>query len=264
MSFSLGLEINGQLLPYGWENKNCAQESCIIRSLPPVEKSGLQQFVRDNPSLWNAENNHSLDKTKLRGQLWLRLTNNIGSKQYDFPLWEQLKAQIMPLLAPYVTRECQVLRACFSFIDPARHPRYIIPHADTGLWALLSHRIHYPLSGAPTLFSWSHPAVGNNTIAVHELNRFEWNNIQTHAVAYLGDEIRVHLLVDVMDECPPQPLEEYRVIHPNLCKYDKGDLSCREPFEPEQEETLAEDEEFFISKLTGRRQIRKKKEHKEL
>jgi len=65
-SCSHKLEINEHLLPYGWENKNCADESCIIRSLPPVGKSELQQFVQENPWLWNAESNHSLDKTKLR------------------------------------------------------------------------------------------------------------------------------------------------------------------------------------------------------
>jgi len=95
---------------------------------------------------------------------------------------------------------------------------------------------------------------------VHDLNRFEWNNIQTHAVAYLGSVVRVHLLVDIMDECP-DPLEQFSVAHPNLCKYDRGDLTCRQPGEPEPPpETLASDEEFFISPLTGRKQTRKKKQ----
>jgi hypothetical protein len=254
----VSLEINKNLLPYGIENKNCKEESCIIRSLPPVSKAALQQFVIDNPTLWNAESIHSLDKTKLRGQLWLRLTDNMGTKQYDFPLWHQLKAIILPMLAPYVTQECQLLRVSFSFIDPARHPRYIIPHADTGRWAWLSHRIHHPLSGKPTIFYWHNPAVGNHSVEVHDLNRFEWNNIQTHSVTYLGDEIRVHLLSDIMDECPSIPLATYEIEHPHLCKYDRGDLSCRDQAEPEQEEVLADDEEFFVSRLTGRRQIRKK------
>jgi len=252
--------INESLLPYGAHNLDCAQESCIIRNLPPVDKAPLMAFVKNNPHLWNNDSIHTLDKTKNRGQIWLRLTNNQGDKQYEFPMWKELRDMIMPMLAPYVTKECQLLRVSFSFIDPARHPRYIVPHSDTGKWALYSHRIHHPLSGRPTIFYWSNPAVGNHSVEVHDLNRYEWNNIQRHSVTYKGDEIRVHLISDTLDECPSPVLVPIQIPQPNLCKYVGGDLTCRTEGEaPDDEPELAYGEDVIENPITGRKQKRKDK-----
>jgi hypothetical protein len=217
-------------------------------------------FVKNNPQLWNSNTMHTLDKTKNRGQIWLRLTNNHGDKQYEFPLWAELRETIMPMLTPYVTQECQLLRVSFSFIDPARHPRFIVPHSDTGKWALYSHRIHHPLSGRPTLFYWNHPVAGNHSIEVHDFNRYEWNNIQRHSVSYLGEEVRVHLISDVLDECPSPVLVPSLIPTPNLCKYISGDLICRTEGEVanDTDPELAYGEDLVENPITGRKQKKKK------
>jgi len=257
---AFAVPINESLLPYGIDNSDCSQESCIIRNLPPVDKSALMAFVKNNPQLWANDTKHTLDKTKNRGQIWLRLTNNQGDKQYEFPLWAELREIIMPMLAPYVTQECQLLRVSFSFIDPARHPRFIVPHSDTGKWALYSHRIHHPLSGRPTLFYWYHPNVGNHSVEVHDLNRWEWNNIQRHSVTYLGEEIRVHLISDILDECPSPALVPSLISAPNLCKYVGGDLTCRKEGEVvnDTDPELAYGEDVVENPITGRKQKKRK------
>jgi hypothetical protein len=203
---------------------------------------------------------HTLDKTKNRGQIWLKLTNNQGDKQYEFPLWRELRDTIMPMLVPYVTQECQLLRVSFSFIDPARHPRYIVPHSDTGKWALYSHRVHHPLAGRPTLFYWNHPVVGNHSVEVHDFNRYEWNNIQRHSVTYLGDEVRVHLISDILDECPTPALVPTFIPMPNLCKYISGDLTCRKEGEVvnDTDPELAYGEDVVENPITGRKQRKKR------
>jgi len=256
--------INESLLPYGIDNSDCSEESCIIRNLPPVDKSTLMAFVKNNPQLWTNDTMHTLDKTKNRGQIWLRLTNNQGDKQYEFPLWAELRDTIMPMLVPYVTQECQLLRVSFSFIDPARHPRFIVPHSDTGKWALYSHRVHHPLSGRPTLFYWNHHAVGNHSIEVHDMNRYEWNNIQRHSVTYLGEEVRVHLISDILDECPSPALVPVVISAPNLCKYVSGDLSCRKEGEVvnDTDPELAYGEDLVENPITGRKQKKKDKKRK--
>jgi len=255
-----GVPVNESLLPYGIDNNDCSQESCIIRNLPPVDKSAMVQFVKENPELWTTNSIHALDKTKNRGQIWLRLTNNQGDKQYEFPLWAQLKDIIMPMLAPYVKEECQLLRVSFSFIDPARHPRHIVPHSDTGKWALYSHRIHHPLQGSPTYFYWTHREVGNHSIEVSQLNRYEWNNIQRHSVTYHGDGPRVHLISDTLDECPQPALSPIFVAQPTLCKYVSGDLTCRKEGEVvvDNDPELAYGEELTVNPITGRKQKKKK------
>lgn len=260
----LAVPVNESLLPYGIDNSDCSQESCIIRNLPPVDKSALVAFVKNNPHLWTNDSMHTLDKTKNRGQIWLRLTNNQGDKQYEFPLWSELRNTIMPMLVPYVTQECQLLRVSFSFIDPARHPRYIVPHSDTGKWALYSHRIHHPLSGKPTLFYWNHHAVGNHSVEVHDMNRYEWNNIQRHSVTYLGEEVRVHLISDVLDECPSPALVPVLIPTPNLCKYVHGDLSCRKEGEivNDTDPELPYGEDLVENPITGRKQKKKDKKRK--
>lgn len=256
--------INGDLLPYGVDNMDCGREECIVRNLPPVDKTVLQAYVNNNMQLWNTTNEHTIDKTNKRGQIWLRLTSNDGSNQYEFPLWHELKDMIMPILHPYVTKACQLLRVSFSFIDPARHPRYIVPHSDTGRWALYSHRIHHPLSGSPTMFYWSHPDVGNHSVEVSSFNRYEWNNIQRHSVTYLGDEIRVHLISDILDDCPDPVLIPVQVATPNLCRYEYGDLHCRKEGEADVfgEEEKAYGEDAVEDPITGRKKPVKAKKGK--
>jgi len=252
--------ITESLLPYGIDNSDCAHESCIIRNLPPVDKSAMVAFVKNNPELWTTNTMHTLDKTKNRGQIWLRLTNNQGDKQYEFPLWTELRDTIMPMLTPYVTQECQLLRVSFSFIDPARHPRYIVPHSDTGKWALYSHRVHHPLSGRPTLFYWNHPTAGNHSVEAHDLNRYEWNNIQRHSVTYLGNEVRVHLISDILDECTSPVLVPVLIPTPNLCKYVSGDLICRKEGEVvnDTDPELLYGEDVVENPITGRKQKKRK------
>jgi len=221
-------------------HRECSEEWCVCRSLSPVNRTDLQNWVRENEALFDQGSPDALAaKARVdRTQLWLLLTDNTATRQYIFPLWNtDLRQLILKALLPHVSRECQILRVHLAMLDPARNSRDIGPHIDSGRWAAISHRLHVPLQGSPTYFFWHHtePETKEKKVVrflVSDLPRFEFNNKLTHSVIYAGEVKRVHLIADVLEHCPPEGsagdfmTDRRQIIEPSSCSYGKGNLEC--------------------------------------
>jgi hypothetical protein len=231
--------VHGDYIPFE-AHRGCTEEWCVCRSLSPVNRTELQDWVRSNEALFDQGSPDALlSKARVdRTQLWLLLTDNTATKQYVFPLWNtDLKQLVLKALLPHVAKECQILRVHLAMLDPSRNSRDIGPHIDSGRWSAISHRVHVPLQGSPTYFFWHHTDSSTQEkrvlrFNVSELPRFEFNNKVTHSVIYAGDLKRVHLIADVLEHCPPEGSAgdfmtgRQLIVEPSSCTYSKGALEC--------------------------------------
>ena len=129
----------------------------------------------------------------------LRFSDDILTKVYQTPAWNDWYPQIKPILQHLGLKSSQIVRMMLARIPPGCH---ITMHHDTGRWTTRTHRMHIPVVTNPDVVFRVGPGP-------HHMKRYsfrsgvcyELNNRAKHEVLNGSqEEWRVHLIFDWIDE----------------------------------------------------------------
>lgn len=154
----------------------------------------------------------------------LIFSDRTGKHVFEFPFYSRFSEYIEPLLNELFTEQLgvqnplsHVIRMQFAVMNPGSN---ILPHVDTGEWAIKHHRFHIPLvvPSARTQFVMMPRINEEIVVPLVEGQPFEINNAVQHRVRNDASTARIHLLIDFAEK--PIPLSHRHVLAPGaVCNY---------------------------------------------
>ena len=173
--------------------------------------SDKNTFVKSATNLWDSANAAKQNVSVVRPshdawgikKIVLMFCDDFLQDVYEMPWWHarpDIREAIQPVLSTLNVQSGRVVRMLLAALPPG----VTIPiHHDTGHWVKYTHRVHCPiLMKDPTKVLFRCGLSSNDMIRVDCTSGhvFELNNQAKHAVSNCGDDHRVHLILDYVDE----------------------------------------------------------------
>jgi len=208
----------------------------LLRTYKKVDTESLKRYVLSlPPDAFTAdaqEQNARLSGREANMQKFkpgvntmnLIFSDRTGKEVFEFPFYARFAAFIEPLLNELFTEQLgvqnplsHVIRMQFAMMNPGSN---ILPHVDSGEWAINHHRFHIPLvvPSDRTQFVMM-PRIDEEVIVpLVEGQPFEINNAVQHRVKNDASTARIHLLIDFAEK--PIPRSHRHVLAPgDVCEY---------------------------------------------
>lgn len=144
-----------------------------------------------------------------------------GENVFEFPWYSQKFSNLVePILRRLLGNDVQnIIRVQFAKM-PAHSE--IKPHVDSGGYSEKGHRIHVVIASNPDVTFKVCEQSSCLKLHTEEGVVFELNNRLKHFVKNDGDEMRIHMVVDVSEH----PQERTKLSRGQVCHYNHGNIVC--------------------------------------
>jgi len=144
-----------------------------------------------------------------------------GEDVFEFPWYsEKFSTLVEPILHRLLGNDVQnIIRVQFAKM-PAHSE--IKPHVDSGGYSEKGHRIHVVIASNPNVTFKVCEQSSCLKLHTEEGIVFELNNRLKHFVKNDGDEMRIHMVVDVSEH----PQERTKLSKGQVCHYNHGKIVC--------------------------------------
>lgn len=178
------------------------------------KKSITKQTSFSTTNLWNEQNasQNNVKITRPSHDAWgikkiilifcddfLHTIYTLPYYQHSNKVGKEMHAAVQPILDTLGIQQSQLVRCLMAGLPPG----VTIPvHHDTGEWVKYTHRVHVPIvvpDPAKVLFRCGLTEETMERIDCTPGHVFEMNNQAKHAVSNVGDQFRVHLILDYVD-----------------------------------------------------------------
>lgn len=174
-----------------------------IRELGEVDISKLKQLVLSlSEVVWDKETEsreNDFDCFHHTQHIIFRFPNQLNDRTivHDNPIWNVWKPFLMPILEkaiePYGYRNGEIKAVMLARLKAGYG---IDKHIDGSMSYYFLHKIHIPIQTNEKALFYIEP----NTYHLKEGMAYEVNNIVPHAVENQGEEDRIHLIFEYMEE----------------------------------------------------------------
>jgi hypothetical protein len=192
------------------ENMN-DEDMLLLNAGKKAKQSSKAEKVYSLTNLWD-ETNASINNVAVvrpSHDAWgikkvvLMFCDDFLSDVFEMPWWhlrEDIRQAVQPILDTLHVQPNRIVRMLLAALPPG----VTIPvHHDTGEWVRHSHRVHVPVlvtDPNKVLFRCGLTPTALSRIDCEPGHVFEMNNQAKHAVSNCGDDHRVHLILDFVDE----------------------------------------------------------------
>ncbi|WPT14105.1 hypothetical protein PSENEW3_00000236 [Picochlorum sp. SENEW3] len=221
-------------LDNGLKNRKTGFAGGVQMLLYKEDVSKLKQALLQMPEDWWSPEVQKKENAFLAGRegnlnqfkpgtsaIHLIFSDRQGEDVFEFPWYsEKFSTHVEPILHRLLGNDVQnIIRVQFAKM-PAHSE--IKPHVDSGGYSEKGHRIHVVIASNPNVTFKVCEQSSCLKLHTEEGIVFELNNRLKHFVKNDGDEMRIHMVVDVSEH----PQERTKLSKGQVCHYNHGKIVC--------------------------------------